>query len=287
MKLARFSTGGELELGLVEGNGIVSITATLPFLGADMRQLIQRWPELRNEIAELPRRKESWIPLSHARLHAPIARPGKIFAIGLNYREHAEESSQSAPQQQIWLLKAATATNGPFDKIDLPKISAAVDYEGELVAVMAPAPRFLQRQNARTAVFGYCVGNDVTARDWQFRSQQWSLSKSFDTHAPFGPWIVTADEIEDPHSLSLKTYVNGELRQSANTGQQIYSLWEQIEHLSQAVTLEAGDLVFTGTPAGVGAAMKPRTFLKAGDVVRVEIDRIGMIEAQCDRLNDA
>src|SRR5438034_919529 len=123
--------------------------------------------------------------------------------------------------------------------------------------------------------------------DWQFRSQQWSLSKSFDTHAPFGPWIVTADEIEDPHSLSMKTYVNGELRQSANTGQQIYSLWEQIELLSQAVTLEAGDLVFTGTPAGVGAAMKPRTFLKAGDVVRVEIDRIGMIEAQCDRLNDA
>jgi 2-keto-4-pentenoate hydratase/2-oxohepta-3-ene-1,7-dioic acid hydratase in catechol pathway len=155
-----------------------------------------------------------------------------------------------------------------------------VDYEVELVAVIGRRGRNISKADAPAHVFGYCVGNDVTERMWQHRTPQWSLGKSFDTHAPIGPWVTTADEVADPHGLGLRCLVNGEIRQASNTKNLVFNIWDQIEHLSQAMTLEPGDLIFTGTPAGVGAAMDPRQFLKAGDVVRCEIDGLGAIEAK-------
>jgi ureidoglycolate lyase len=155
-----------------------------------------------------------------------------------------------------------------------------VDYEAELVVVIGRRCRHVAKERAHEVVFGYCAGNDVSARDWQFHTAQWMLGKSFDTHAPFGPWIVTADEIGDPHALGIRCFVNGEKRQDSNTSNLVFNVFDQIALLSQAVTLEPGDVIFTGTPGGVGMAMKPPRYLKAGDLVRVEIDKIGAIEGR-------
>ena len=149
----------------------------------------------------------------------------------------------------------------------------------EMVAVIGTGGRRISAEKAASHVFGYCVGNDVTERMWQHRTPQWSLGKSFDTHAPIGPWITTSDEIDDPHALELRCLVNGEVRQASNTSHLVFDIWQQIEHLSQAMTLEPGDLIFTGTPGGIGAAMDPRVFLNPGDVVRCEIDGLGVIDA--------
>jgi 2-keto-4-pentenoate hydratase/2-oxohepta-3-ene-1,7-dioic acid hydratase in catechol pathway len=220
-------------------------------------------------------------PLASAKLLAPIARPGKIFAIGLNYADHVKESGQEPPKEQIWFTKAQTAINGPYDPIQIPKVSQFVDYEVELVAVIGKGGRHITRENAASHIFGYCVGNDVTERMWQHRTPQWSLGKSFDTHAPFGPWITTSDEVSDPHALDIKCWVNDELRQNSNTKHLIFDIFDQIVQLSGAMTLEPGDIIFTGTPGGVGAAMDPRRFLKAGDRVRCEVGGLGTIDAVC------
>jgi 2-keto-4-pentenoate hydratase/2-oxohepta-3-ene-1,7-dioic acid hydratase in catechol pathway len=156
-----------------------------------------------------------------------------------------------------------------------------LDYEAELVFVVGQGGRHIPRERASDAIFGYCVGNDVSVRDWQMASGQFSIGKSFDTHAPFGPWITTADEVPDPHALAIKCWVNGEVRQDSNTRHLVFNLWDQIEHLSQAMTLEPGDLLFTGTPGGIGAAMNPRRFLKDGDRVRIEIEGLGAIDNPC------
>jgi 2-keto-4-pentenoate hydratase/2-oxohepta-3-ene-1,7-dioic acid hydratase in catechol pathway len=185
------------------------------------------------------------------------------------------------PEHQIWFSKAVTAVNGPYDAIQVPKVSQALDYEAELVAVVGQGGRHIAKADAAGAVFGYCCGNDATERAWQHRTTQWVLGKSFDTHAPFGPWITTADEVADPHALSIRCLVNDEVRQDSNTRHLVFSVWDQIEHLSQAMTLEPGDLIFTGTPGGIGAAMKPMQFLKAGDRVRIEIEGLGALDNPC------
>jgi 2-keto-4-pentenoate hydratase/2-oxohepta-3-ene-1,7-dioic acid hydratase in catechol pathway len=217
--------------------------------------------------------------LADVHLLAPVARPGKVMAIGLNYADHIRESGQETPRHQTWFSKAVTAINGPFDPIEIPRASAMVDYEAELVVVIGKRCRHVARDRAAEAIFGYCAGNDVSVRDWQLRTLQWVLGKSFDTHAPIGPWIVTADELGNPHTLGIRCFVNGEKRQDSNTSNLVFDVYDQIAHLSEAMTLEPGDLIFTGTPGGVGGAMKPPQFLKTGDKVRVEIDRIGAIEA--------
>jgi 2-keto-4-pentenoate hydratase/2-oxohepta-3-ene-1,7-dioic acid hydratase in catechol pathway len=158
-------------------------------------------------------------------------------------------------------------------------VSTSVDYEVELVFIMGKRSRYVSKSDAARHIFGYCVGNDVTARDWQMRTPQWVLGKSFDSHGPFGPWITTADEIGDPHRLGIRSAVNGEVRQNSNTRELIFDVFAQVEYLSQVMTLEPGDVVFSGTPGGIGAAMKPPVFLKAGDRVRCEIDELGAIEA--------
>mgnify|MGYP001544599527 FL=1 len=176
--------------------------------------------------------------------------------------------------------KLPNSVNGRFDDIEVPNASPAVDYEAELVFIVAKRCRNVSREQAASAIFGYCAGNDVSVRDWQFHTSQWILGKSFDTHAPFGPFIVTVDEVGDPHTLGIRCFVNGEKRQDSNTKNLVFNVYDQIALLSQAMTLMPGDVVFTGTPGGVGFASRPPNFLKAGDVVRVEIDRVGAIEAK-------
>jgi 2-keto-4-pentenoate hydratase/2-oxohepta-3-ene-1,7-dioic acid hydratase in catechol pathway len=278
MKLATFETDGSLQLGVITGDRITPLRNAAPGLPADMVGLIAAWPQAEREVRRIAEAGTGALPLEQVRLKAPIRRPGKIMAIGLNYADHVAETGAQTPAQQIWFSKAPTAANGPYDPIQLPKVSKALDYEAELVAVIGRGGRHISRNDAPAAVFGYCCGNDGTERIWQSRTPQWVLGKSFDTHAPFGPWITTADEIRDPHALSIRCLVNGEQRQSSNTKHLIFDLWAQIEQLSQAMTLEPGDLIFTGTPSGVGAAMNPRQFLKNGDRVRVEIEGLGALD---------
>lgn len=272
MKLASYLQDGQARVGVVKDDGIVDSG-----FGGTMIALIADWPQLR-EVVVRHVEKGTSRPLADVRLCAPVLRPGKIFALGLNYSDHMEESGLKAPERQVWFTKAQTSVNGPFEPILIARNAPLVDYEVELVAVIGRGGKHISADAAAEHVFGYCVGNDVTERLWQTATPQWSLGKSFDTHAPLGPWITTADEIENPHDLGLRCFVNGELRQSSNTKHMIYNLWQQIEHLSSAMTLEPGDVIFTGTPAGIGATRKPAVFLKAGDVVRCEIDQLGAIE---------
>lgn len=281
MKLATFTAGGPAELGAVVGDRVVPLNRALPQLPRDMIGLIQAWPEAEAAVRAAADAAAESLPLDQVRLLAPIRRPGKIMAIGLNYADHIAESQMAAPEHQVWFSKASTAANGPFDPIEVPRVSQALDYEAEMVAVIGSGGRHVSRAEAPKVVFGYCVGNDATERAWQHRTPQWVVGKSFDTHAPFGPWITTADEVPDPHGLSIRCLVNGEVRQDSNTRHLVFDVWDQIEHLSQAMTLEAGDLLFTGTPGGIGAAMKPMRFLKAGDRVRIEIEGLGAIENPC------
>lgn len=274
MRLVTFATGGQVSLGRVEGGEIVP----LPQSFGGMIDLIIRWPQVRATVAATAGRA---IPLDNVHLLPPLPRPGKILAIGMNYADHVRETGAPMPSRQIWFCKQPTAANGPFDPILLPKVSAEVDYEAEMVVVIGKGGRNLTRAEAPGAVFGYCVGNDVSARDWQLATSQWMLGKSFDSHAPFGPWITTADEVPDPHSLGIRCFVNGDKRQDSNTSNLVFNVWDQIAHVSQVMTLEPGDLIFTGTPGGVALGMKPPVYLKDGDVVRVEIDRLGAIQAVC------
>lgn len=281
MKLATFEAGAAPQLGAVTGDHIVPLNAGAPGLPSDMIGLIAAWPQVEGEVRRLAEAGAGALPLAAVHLLAPIRRPGKIMAIGLNYADHIAESNLGTPEHQVWFSKASTAANGPYDPIQVPKVSQALDYEAELVAVIGQGGRHIGRDAAAGAIFGYCCGNDATERAWQHRTPQWAVGKSFDTHAPFGPWITTADEVSDPHALGVRCLVNGEVRQASNTRHLVFNVWDQIAHLSQAMTLEPGDLIFTGTPGGIGAAMKPMRFLKDGDRVRIEIDGLGALDNPC------
>jgi 2-keto-4-pentenoate hydratase/2-oxohepta-3-ene-1,7-dioic acid hydratase in catechol pathway len=280
MRLATFEAGGCTQLGVVAGDKITPLKSA-PDLPADMIGLIAAWPKVEGEVRAIAAAGTGALALGSVRLLVPIRRPGKIMAIGLNYADHIAESGMETPNHQVWFSKAPTSTNGPYDPIQVPKVSQFLDYEAELVAVIGAGGRHVSTDAAPAVVFGYCCGNDATERAWQHRTPQWVLGKSFDTHAPFGPWITTADEVPDPHALAIRCVVNGEVRQDSNTRNLVFNLWRQIEHLSQAMTLEPGDLIFTGTPGGVGAAMNPRQFLKAGDRVQVEIEGLGALDNPC------
>jgi len=264
MRLVRFEYGGQVSYGRLEGQSVV------PVAGAALTDALAGKPA------------GDSFALKDVRLLAPVARPGKILGIGVNYAAHAAESvsfiSTSKPEVQKWFNKQVTATNGPYDDVHLPKVSPQLDYEGELVVVIGKAGRHVPRARAMEIVAGYCVGADYSVRDWQRASQTMLMGKGFDTHAVFGPAIVTPDEAGDISGAEIRTYVNGELRQSAAPSQMIHDIAAQIEHLTAAFTLEPGDVIYTGTPAGVGAGFDPPKWLKAGDIVRVEIDGIGHIE---------
>ena len=279
MRLLRFEDAGRARLGVLRGDDIVGLDG----LGAaypTVQSIAAGGADALKRVGEAVEGAAAATPLSKARLLAPIERPGKYLAIGMNYRKHVEESERlgvPVPTQQLWFNKQTTCLAGPFDAIN-PGVTEKLDYEVELgVVIGAPAKRVSQAQ-APAHVFGYFIANDVSARDWQFHSPTFTMGKSFDTHGPIGPWIVTADEIEDPHTLGLRCFVNGDLRQESDTSQMIFNVWEQIAYLSTAFTLESGDLIATGTPEGVGVGMQPPQFLKPTDVVRCEIDGLGAIE---------
>ena len=279
MKLVRYRDSSGVSLGVVKGEGIVPLVK----LDCDyptMRALIEAGPQA---VADIDRKLDAATPemaYADVELLAPIERPGKYLAIGMNYGKHLEEADRlGVPRSshQVWFNKQTTCLAGPFDQIE-PGATEQLDYEVELGAVIGKLAKNVSESAARDYVFGYVVANDVSARDFQFHSQTMTMGKSFDTHGPIGPWLVTADEIADPHALELKCFVNGTQRQASNTRHMIANLWQQIAYLSSAFTLEPGDLIATGTPEGVGVGMNPPVFLQPGDVVRCEIEGIGAIE---------
>ncbi|MBO0749094.1 MAG: fumarylacetoacetate hydrolase family protein [Porphyrobacter sp.] len=276
MKLAHFEAEGRTHLGVVAGDGLICLTE-VGFGYSDMLALIAAGGEVLGDIRERTAHAAPHYGLDDVHLLAPL-RPGKYLAIGMNYAKHlAEMGHAERPQHQYWFNKQTTCINGPFDPID-PGVTEKLDYEVELGVVIGRKAKGVKTADALDYVFGYCVANDVSARDWQKHSPTFTMGKSFDTHGPIGPWIVTADEVPDPQALALRCLVNGEVRQRSDTSQMSFSVAEQIEYLSTAFTLEPGDLLATGTPEGVGAAMDPPRFLQPGDVVRCEIDGIGAIE---------
>jgi 2-keto-4-pentenoate hydratase/2-oxohepta-3-ene-1,7-dioic acid hydratase in catechol pathway len=217
--------------------------------------------------------------LDEVRLLAPVE-PRKYLAIGLNYADHIAESGMQAPEFPIFFNKQITCVVGPGDDVHMPRVSSLLDYEGELAIVIGRRCRHVPVERAHEVIAGYTIANDVSVRDWQLRTPTMTMGKSFDTHGPLGPWIVTADELGDPHDLGIRTFVNDEQRQDGNTGEMVFNCFEQVAHLSEAFTLEPGDVIATGTPAGVGAVRQPFPdgLLKVGDVVRIEIDGIGALE---------
>jgi 2-keto-4-pentenoate hydratase/2-oxohepta-3-ene-1,7-dioic acid hydratase in catechol pathway len=277
MKLCTFTHGIATRIGVVDGDAIVDLAPVAPGLPREMVAFLEAGPEAlaaaHAAIAKGPR-----IPFAEARLEAPIARPPKFLAVGLNYADHVAEAGLETPKLPMIFNKQSTCVVGPSDPVHVPRASHVVDYEGELGFVIGKRCSHVSRDAAADVIAGYLVVNDVTVRDWQLRVPTWTMGKSFDTHGPIGPWIVTADEVRDPHRLGLRTWVNGELRQESNTKELIFDCFALVEHLSTAFTLEPGDIVATGTPGGVGIIRKPPLLLAAGDVVRIEIDGIGAIE---------
>ncbi|NBO92118.1 MAG: FAA hydrolase family protein [Planctomycetia bacterium] len=212
------------------------------------------------------------------KLLAPIPDPPKIICIGLNYRDHAAETGAAIPREPVVFCKFPTALIGQDEAIVLPKVSQKVDFEAELVLVIGRGGRYIPRSEAMRHLAGCAVGHDVSARDWQHKDgNQWLLGKTFDTFAPVGPHLVTMDEVGDPHNLGIRLRINGETLQNSRTDQLIFKADELIEYVSKVVTLQVGDLIFTGTPPGVGAARKPPVWLKTGDIVEVEIDKLGVL----------
>lgn len=281
MKLVMFSKGAEdARIGLVVNESLIDVSRHLADAPRDMIGLMNQWPVFQAKFESLAASERADLALADVTLLAPVPRPGKIFCIGLNYADHIAESGMGTPAEQVWFTKAGTSINAPFGAIELPRVSTQLDYEAELAFVIGKRCRHVSAERAHEVIFGYCAANDVSVRDWQMKTSQFVIGKSFDTHCPYGPWIVTPDEIGDPHTLGIRCLVNGEVRQNSNTKELIFNCFEQIAFLSKAMTLEPGDLILTGTPGGVGIGSKPPRWLKAGDVVRVEIDRIGAIESR-------
>ena len=254
MKIVRYTTGGGARVGVLQDDGVICDAGTSIF-------------DANRAGAEVGK----------AKLLAPVDKPGKILCIGLNYKKHAEESGGAPPANPILFAKYDNSIVGPGANIVIPPITEKVDYEAELGVVMAKRASAVSEADALSYVLGYTCINDVSARDLQFGDSQWTRGKTLDTFCPIGPCIVTTDEIGDPQTLGIRCRVNGETLQDSNTADMIFSVAEIISFLSQGITLEPGDVIATGTPEGVGFARDPSIYLKPGDVVDVEIDRIGTL----------
>lgn len=276
MRLATFrGPGGKPEPGVVRGGELVGLAAA-GF--ADMRAVAGAGDaQARIEAYLLDPPRDAIFALAQVRLMAPVPRPGKLFCIGLNYRDHAAETGMQIPEVPTVFVKLPTAVIGPEEPIVLPKASTRPDYEAEFAFVIGRGGRHIRREAWREHVFGYTILNDVSARDVQMATTQWTMGKGFDTFAPMGPYLVTADEIADPHALDIRLKLNGAVMQSSNTRNLIFGVPELVEYLSSVCTLEPGDVVSTGTPGGVGFARKPPVYLKAGDRVEIEVDGLGVL----------
>ncbi|MDT6963167.1 fumarylacetoacetate hydrolase family protein [Cupriavidus sp. SZY C1] len=281
MKLVTYLHNGNTSIGKVEGDLVIDLPRNDPALPDTMQELLEAGPAALDRARARAVRGGFTAPLSAVTLLAPVPKPSKYLAIGMNYRKHVAEAAKvgvHTPPVQVWFNKQVSCINDPFGDVHMPVVSAQLDYEVELCAVIGTRCRHVSREDAPSVIAGYMVCNDVSVRDWQLASQTMTIGKSFDTCGPIGPWIVTPDELGDPHALRLRMWVNGELRQDDVTGAMIHDIYDQVVHLSKAFTLEPGDLLATGTPSGVGVAMDPPSYLKVGDVMRAEIDGIGHIE---------
>jgi 2-keto-4-pentenoate hydratase/2-oxohepta-3-ene-1,7-dioic acid hydratase in catechol pathway len=276
MKLITFNYQAQIRIGAVVENQVVDglADATLP---TDMITFLEQGDSALQKMRALIASEKNRIPLADIQLLAPIPRPRKFLGIGLNYADHIDETGLEKPEYPLFFTKQSSCVIGNGDAIQIPSVSEKVDYEGELAFVIGKKCKNVSLENAHEVIAGFTIVNDVTVRDWQIRTPTWTLGKSFDTHGPMGPWLVTADEISNPHDLSLKTWVDDELRQNSNTRFMMFNCYEMIAYLSQAMTLEVGDVISTGTPSGVGVKMKPRGYLKAGQVVKIEIEGIGTL----------
>ena len=283
MKLVTFSHNNNLSIGAVKDDLIISFAqSSLP---KNMIEFIELGNDGLDTANDLIEKGEDKIEVGKVKLCAPIPKPSKILAVGLNYKEHKDEVAETAAKtigkaQEKYpniFNKQNSSVIGPYDLIHRPRASEFLDYEGELGFVIGKKCRHVPYDSAANVIYGFTVVNDVTIRDWQMRGPPMTMTmgKSWDTHCPFGPYIVTSDEVGDPHNLKLKTHVNGELRQSASTSDLIFNCFTLVEYLSTAFTLEPGDLIPTGTPAG--SAVMTRNWLKAGDEIKIEIEKLGFI----------
>lgn len=272
MKLVTFATQGGTQVGVLDGTSIIPLSGV-----TDMVALLKQ--PLPSHITSLMSPEgRNVLPVDRTRLLAPVPRPSKIIGVGLNYRDHAQETGQPLPKAPILFSKASTAVIGPRQAIVLPKGSEQVDYEVELGVVIGVGGRGISEEEALKHVGGYTVVNDVSARDFQFRDGQWFRGKSFDTFAPMGPCLVLRDQLPNPQNLRLRLRVNGRTRQDGTTANMVFSVAQLIADISQGITLEPGDVIATGTPAGVGFVAKPKpVFLQPGDIVEAEIEGIGVL----------
>ncbi len=279
MRLVSFSvSAGPVRPGLVVGDEVVDLGHPTTGLPATMRELLALGPGALERVRAAATGGATRHQRAEVELHAPVPDPPAILAIGMNYRAHVAEMGREPPEWQYWFNKQRTAIAGPGKPIVLPTVSEMVDYEGELAMVIGPRCQHVPAARALEVVAGYTVINDVSARDWQWRTPTFTMGKSFDTHAPCGPELVTGDELGDPGRLGIRTWVNDELRQDSSTADLIFGCAEMIEYLTTAFPLEPGTIIATGTPAGVGAGFDPPRFLADGDVVRIAIEGVGELQ---------
>lgn len=278
MKLVTFTQANSTRIGVLDGEAIVDLAAAAPALPREMCAFLAAGAAALETAKQAVSKTGARVALKDVKLEAPILRPPKILAVGLNYKDHIAETGNKTPEVPMIFNKQSTAVTGPRGDIYLPRESEQLDYEGEFAVVIGRYCRHVPKNRAREVIAGYAIVNDVSVRDWQRRVPTFTMGKSWDTHCPLGPWITTADEVGDPHTLALKTWVNGELRQNSNTSQLLFNAFDLIEHVTTAFTLEPGDVISTGTPGGVAVAMNPPKWLKPGDVVKIVIDKLGEIE---------
>jgi 2-keto-4-pentenoate hydratase/2-oxohepta-3-ene-1,7-dioic acid hydratase in catechol pathway len=278
MKLMMFEKAGGPALGLVEGDGVIDLAAADASLPKDLAAVIAAGPVALGEIQAAAAKASGKLPLASVKAALPIARPSKFICVGLNYALHAKEGGHPIPTYPSFFLRVPTSLNAAGAPVIRPKISIQLDYECELTIVIGKGGRHIPEAKALDHVFGYTLFNDVSVRDFQRKTTQWTPGKNFDATGPLGPWIVTADELPPGASgLRISTRVNGETMQDSNTSDMIFSTANIVATLSEFMTLEPGDLIATGTPSGVAHARKPPAWMKAGDTVEVEVEKIGVL----------
>ncbi len=279
MRLATLNTPQGPHAAVQVGDSYVDLVATDAKFPASVRDLLANPALLKEAEAAAKSPTAVKVPVAGAKLHAPVHNPQKVVCVGLNYRDHAIESKMAIPKEPVLFSKFPSALIGSGEAIVAPKVSTRVDFEAELVIVIGKTGRKISEAAAMDYVAGYAVGHDVSARDWQLEKdgKQWMAGKTFDTFAPVGPVLVTKDEVADVHNLGIKLRLNGKTMQNSNTKEFIFSVPQMVAYISQIVTLEPGDMIFTGTPPGIGHALSPQVYMKAGDVAEVEIDGLGTL----------
>ncbi|MPZ98431.1 MAG: hypothetical protein GEU80_03675 [Dehalococcoidia bacterium] len=281
MRLVTYRQGDAERAGaMLDGDRILDLNRADASLPSTVRGLLEGGPEVLERARRAVEDAEAgaMVALADAELLAPVPDPSKVLAIGLNYRAHALEIGMPIPERPVVFAKFANTICGPEHPVAVPRVSHRVDWEAELCVVIGRRARHVEADAALEYVAGYCNGNDVSVRDWQAHAATWTMGKNFDSHAPMGPWLVTSDEVPNPAALTVRTWVNDELKQDSVTSDLIFSVPQLIEYLSTAMTLEPGDIIFTGTPSGVGQSRTPSEWLKPGDSVRVEVAGLGVLE---------